>query len=82
MWLIHRGNRERIYNLDQCSKIWLIDTNNGDPTDYPDGVPDPAICFMENGNLVNLPYPTDDDVGQAFKYLLEGIRRGDKLINI
>jgi len=71
MWIIHRGNRNSIYNVDMYESVeiqnrFILLSNKR----------------VEIDNPRELSYSTDAEAQQAFSYLMEGIKRGDKLIHI
>ncbi len=67
VWIIHRANREMIYNTEVCEKI---------ARDKED------ICLYEAEGRFYLAFECDKDAEQAFKYLMEAIQRGDRLVNL
>ncbi len=66
-WVIHRASRNRILNTDTCEEILLSDSD---------------IIFFKSGDSIRLPYENKINAKQAFGYLMDAIKRGDKLTNI
>ena len=67
-WVIHKGYRKQTYNTNSCSQIF-VDKEN--------------ICLEYiDGSLVPLAFESLEEATQAFGYLLEAIKRGDKLVHL
>jgi len=67
-WIIHKANRKNLYNIEACKQISLSDSRIWLEYDYDDKCP--------------LDFETDAEAAQAFTYLKESIKRGEKLLNI
>jgi len=67
-WIIHKGYRKQTYNSSCCSQIF-VDKEN--------------ICLEYlDGSLVPLEFGSAEEATQAFGYLLEAIKRGDRLVHL
>ena len=67
-WVIHKGNRKHLYNLDSCIEISLSDNE--------------ILLWYVDRDKIKLTFETDNEATQAFTYLRESIKRGEKLLNI
>jgi len=67
-WVIHKGDRRHLYNIEACKQIFLSDSRIWLEYDYDDKYP--------------LDFETDAEAAQAFSYLRESIKRGENLLNI
>ena len=67
-WVIHKGNRKHLYNIDACKQISLSDGRIWLEYDYD------YECSLD--------FETEAEAAQAFTYLRESIKRGEKLLNI
>jgi len=66
-WVIHKGNRKHLYNIDACKEISLLESD---------------IILLYNMREIVLEFETTDEASQAFSYLRESIKRGENLLNI
>jgi len=67
MWLIHKGKRDTIVNLEAWDEIHVQQC---------------SIVFIRNEQLRIMEYNTEEEARQAFGYLMEALKRGDRLTNI
>ena len=67
MWVFHRGDRRRIFNIDAYQEI-VVEGN--------------SILLLSSSGAPRLSYETEKEAQQAFTYLLESIKRGDKLAHL
>lgn len=67
-WVIHKNNRKFLYNLDSCIEISLLDNE--------------ILLLYVDRDKIKLTFETDNEATQAFTYLRESIKRGEKLLNI
>lgn len=67
-WLIHKGDRKHLYNIDPCKQISLFECD--------------ILLWYEDSEKVRLTFETDSEAAQAFTYLRESIKRGENLLNI
>lgn len=68
MWLKNRRNKDELYNLDTTIAITV---NNEELTLYYDGA-----------NAASIKYETEEAARQAYSYIEEGIKRGDKFVMV
>ena len=66
-WLIHKGDRTKLYNINEASIISLEEN---------------FIMLESEDSEIPLKFDTDEEAKQGFMYLRESIKRGDKLLNI
>lgn len=67
-WIIHRSNRNKIYNTDVCRSISKEN--------------DKIILEIDQGQNIVLNFENLDMATQSYGYILESIKRGDKLTSI
>lgn len=66
-WIIHKGDRTTLYNLNDASIVSLEEN----------------FIILDCGEReIPLKYENEQEAKQAFSYLKESIKRGDKLLNI
>lgn len=66
-WVIHKGRRDTIVNINQFDEIHVQQC---------------SIILIRGEQLRIMEYNTEGEAKQAFGYLMESIKRGDKLTNI
>ena len=66
-WIIHKNQRKVIYNSNQCKSI-IIKQH--------------TIILDFSDECVTLHYDSEQEAKQSFGYIIEAIRRDDKVVNI
>ena len=67
MWILHKGDRRRIIRSTAWDEINL----SGD-----------SIVYIKNKKTHKMKFDNELEATQAFGYLLEAIRRGDRLVHL
>ncbi len=67
MWLIHKGKRDTMVNVEAWDEIRV----KGD-----------TIVFSKGDQFRDMEYNDKNEAMQAYRYLRESIKRGDKLANV
>ena len=67
-WIIHRGNRDQILNISMYDKIARVGRKIG--------------LVKRDTDLVLLEYEGDAEAIQAFGYLMDAIKKGERLVHI
>lgn len=71
-WIIHKGDRSQIFNTDMSQSITVSESKKK--------VWNITVWF---GTIkVDLDYPNEKECKQGLSYLLESIRRGDRIVSI
>ena len=73
-WIIHKGDRTQIFNSAMSQSITIGDIN-GEHQEW-------ALTIWFGATKVELEYPDEKESKQALGYLMEAIRRGDKMVSI
>jgi hypothetical protein len=66
-WIIHRGNRKNIVNANDFHEIQLREDE---------------IVLLKTDDTRCLSYDNAAEAAQAFGYLMEAIKRGERLVNL
>ena len=77
-WVIHKGDRSQIFNTDMSQSVTvgkMSVVENDEAEEW-------AVTIWFGSTPVQLEYPNEKDAQQAFKYLMEAIKRGEKLTHI
>ena len=67
-WIIHRGNRNQILNVSAYDKIARVGRKIG--------------LVKRDVDLILLEYEGEEDAIQAFGYLMDAIKKGERLVHI
>ena len=71
-WIIHRGDRKQMYNTDMSQSIHVGENKD-----------DGWCVTVRFGQIpVSLEYPNETEAKQSFGYLMEAIKKGERLAHI
>ena len=74
-WIIHKGDRKQIFNAEMSQSIHIGSRQADDTEEW-------LITIWYGTIPVELEYPNEKDAQQAFKYLMEAIKKGERLAHI